>query len=41
MSNHYFLPRLAMGCREDVSVGDEHPAALVLGEEAQEGRLLD
>ena len=36
-----FLPRLTMSRREDVSVGDEDAAALVLGEEAEQGRLLD
>ena len=30
-----------MSGREDVPVGDEHSAALVLGEEAQQRRLLD
>ena len=34
-------PRLAVSCREDVSIRDEHPAALVLGEEAEPGGLLD
>ena len=33
-------PRLAVRCGEDVSVGDEHTAALVLGEQAEPGGLL-
>ena len=33
-------PWLAMSCGEDVSIGDEHTAALVLGEQAEPGGLL-
>jgi len=34
------LPGLAVGSCEDVSVRDEHTAALVLQEQTQEGALL-